>query len=98
MQTLERGDPGVANDPRWLGVMSYFRNAGERYAPGYVERFHELKASDGFNSGEFVARHFLAIAFDPDSRTSEVALRLPDTSRRPVCSNCYYQHTCWMNA
>lgn len=43
-----------------------------------VERFVELKQSDGFNSGEWVARHFLAIAFDPGTRPDEVAVRIPD--------------------
>ncbi len=43
-----------------------------------VERFHELKRDDGFNSAGFVARHLLEIAFDPARRPDEVALRLPD--------------------
>jgi len=42
-----------------------------------VERFKEMKRSESFNSGPFVARHLLAIAFDPDARPDEVALRLP---------------------
>ncbi len=42
MQTLGRGAPDHANDPRWQGVMSYFRHAAERYAPDYIDRFHEL--------------------------------------------------------
>ena len=45
-----------------------------------VERFHELKRDDGFNSPAFVARHLLEIAFDPERRPDEVALRLPDES------------------
>jgi NAD(P)-dependent dehydrogenase (short-subunit alcohol dehydrogenase family) len=43
-----------------------------------IEYFHELKRSDGFNSGEFVARHLLEVAFDPQARPAEVALRLPN--------------------
>jgi NAD(P)-dependent dehydrogenase (short-subunit alcohol dehydrogenase family) len=43
-----------------------------------VERFLEMKSSDTFNSGEFVARHMLAIAFDPAARPDEVAVRLPN--------------------
>jgi len=42
-----------------------------------VERFHALKADDGFNSGELVARHFLAIAFDPQARPSDVVTEVP---------------------
>ena len=42
-----------------------------------VDRFHELKASDGFNTGELVARHFLAIAFDPDATPDSVATEVP---------------------
>jgi len=43
-----------------------------------VERFVELARSDGFNTGAWVASHFLAIAFDPDARPEEVAVRVPD--------------------
>ena len=43
-----------------------------------VERFLELKRSDGFNTPEFVAEHLLAIAFDPARRPDEVVVRLPD--------------------
>lgn len=42
-----------------------------------VDRFHELKASDGFNTGELVARHFLAIAFDPEATPDSVATEVP---------------------
>ena len=41
-----------------------------------VERFREMKRDDGLNSVGFVADEFLAIAFDPDRRPDEVALRL----------------------
>jgi len=43
-----------------------------------VERFLELKRSDGFNTPEFVAEHLLAIAFDPARLPDEVVVRLPD--------------------
>jgi NAD(P)-dependent dehydrogenase (short-subunit alcohol dehydrogenase family) len=43
-----------------------------------LDRFLEMKANDSFNTGAFVARHFLAIAFDPDARPDEVAVRLPN--------------------
>jgi NAD(P)-dependent dehydrogenase (short-subunit alcohol dehydrogenase family) len=43
-----------------------------------VERFLELKRSDGFNTPGFVAEHLLGIAFDPDRRPEEVVVRLPD--------------------
>ena len=43
-----------------------------------VERFRELKRSEGFNTPGFVAEHLLAIAFDPARRPAEVVVRLPD--------------------
>jgi NAD(P)-dependent dehydrogenase (short-subunit alcohol dehydrogenase family) len=43
-----------------------------------VDRFKEAKSANSFNSGEYVAKHLLAIAFDPERFTEEVALRLPD--------------------
>jgi NAD(P)-dependent dehydrogenase (short-subunit alcohol dehydrogenase family) len=43
-----------------------------------LDRFLEMKARDSFNTGAFVARHFLAIAFDPETRPDEVAVRLPN--------------------
>jgi NAD(P)-dependent dehydrogenase (short-subunit alcohol dehydrogenase family) len=42
-----------------------------------VERFRAMQRDDSFNTGEFVARHFLAIAFDPDARPDEVAWQVP---------------------
>lgn len=41
-----------------------------------VERFVEMKRDDVFNTGAFVAREFLAIAFDPARETAEFAIRL----------------------
>ncbi len=43
-----------------------------------VERFLDMKRDDAFNTGPYVARELLAIAFDPDRATDEVALRLAD--------------------
>ncbi|MCA9509304.1 MAG: SDR family NAD(P)-dependent oxidoreductase [Myxococcota bacterium] len=42
-----------------------------------LERFLAMKRDDAFNSPEFVAEQFLAIAFDPDARPAEVAHRIP---------------------
>jgi len=42
-----------------------------------VARFLQLKAEDAFNAPDFVARHFLSMAFDPDARPDSVAIRLP---------------------
>lgn len=44
-------------------------------------RFHERKRMNDFNSVRFVADEFLAIAFDPARRPTEVALRLEDEPR-----------------
>jgi benzil reductase ((S)-benzoin forming) len=52
------------------------RQPAERFPA--VERFLELKREDGFNTPGFVARHLLAIAFDPAARPPEVVVRLPD--------------------
>jgi NAD(P)-dependent dehydrogenase (short-subunit alcohol dehydrogenase family) len=43
-----------------------------------VARFVEMKRDDSFNTGRYVARELLAIAFDPARRSDEVALRLAD--------------------
>ncbi len=43
-----------------------------------VERFRQMKREASFNSGTYVARQLLAIAFDPARRTDEVAIRLED--------------------
>jgi len=42
-----------------------------------LERFEEIKRDGLFNSGQYVAREILAIAFDPERATDEVDLRLP---------------------
>lgn len=43
-----------------------------------LERFLQMKRDDAFNSPGFVARHLLAIAFDPEARPDEVVVRLPN--------------------
>jgi NAD(P)-dependent dehydrogenase (short-subunit alcohol dehydrogenase family) len=47
-----------------------------------LERFLEMKRNESFNTPAFVARHLLAIAFDPRRRPTEVTLRLPEEKRR----------------
>lgn len=41
-----------------------------------VERFRRFLAEDSFNSVPYVARHVLALAFDPEHRSDEVVIRL----------------------
>ena len=43
-----------------------------------VDRFREMRANQSFNTGSFVAQHFLAIAFDPGARPDSVAVALPN--------------------
>lgn len=43
-----------------------------------VERFRQRKREGAFNSGRYVADELLAIAFDPERRSDEVALKLVD--------------------
>jgi NAD(P)-dependent dehydrogenase (short-subunit alcohol dehydrogenase family) len=42
-----------------------------------VEKFRQLQRDDAFNTPPFVARHLLAIAFDPAARPAQVVVRLP---------------------
>lgn len=46
-----------------------------------VERFRGLERDGAFNSPRYVADELLAIAFDPDRRPTEVALRLAEEPR-----------------
>lgn len=41
-----------------------------------IEKFHEFKEKDLFNSPEYVARELLAIAFDPARRPEDVVTRV----------------------
>jgi len=43
-----------------------------------LERFVEMKRDDTFNSVGYVARHLLALAFDPQSDSDQVDVRLPN--------------------
>jgi NAD(P)-dependent dehydrogenase (short-subunit alcohol dehydrogenase family) len=47
-----------------------------------VERFKEMKRDGTYNTPAFIAKHLLAIAFDPAERPEEVALKLPDEVER----------------
>ncbi|RMH04792.1 MAG: SDR family NAD(P)-dependent oxidoreductase [Planctomycetota bacterium] len=42
-----------------------------------IDRFLALKEAEAFNSIPFIARHLLAIAFDPTAAPAEVVVRLP---------------------
>ncbi len=42
------------------------------------ERFIELKRNDAFNTSAFVSERLLKLAFDPEQRTDEVDVRLPN--------------------
>jgi NAD(P)-dependent dehydrogenase (short-subunit alcohol dehydrogenase family) len=63
--------PGVVD----TDMQELIRGCSEELFPE-VERFRQLKIDDGFNSGEYVARELLAIAFDTTRRPEEVAVRL----------------------
>jgi len=65
--------PGVVN----TDMQALLRSQKEEDFPS-VGRFRELAEQARFNSPAFVAGQLLAIAFDPDARPAEVALRLPD--------------------
>ena len=45
-----------------------------------VDKFHEFKANEAFNTPPFVAAHLLGYAFDPDARPAEVCVRVPAES------------------
>lgn len=46
-----------------------------------LDRFVEMKRDNSFNSARYVAQELLALAFDPDRKVEEVALRLEDEPR-----------------
>jgi len=64
--------PGVVD----TAMQELIRNCTPERFPE-VERFREMRRDDAFNTGEFVARQFLEIAFDPQARPDEVAVALP---------------------
>lgn len=45
-----------------------------------VDKFHEMKANEAFNTTPFVAGHLLGYAFDPDARPTAVCVRVPAES------------------
>ena len=65
--------PGVVDTPMQDLVR---KSSAEDFPDG--DRFRERKVNDDFNTAEFVASNFLAIAFDPAACPDEVAYRLPD--------------------
>ena len=48
----------------------------EADAPDEVERFHEAKRDNAFNTPEYIAAQLLEIAFDPERVEEEVGIRL----------------------
>ena len=64
--------PGVVD----TSMQERVRGADPEVFPS-LDYFLGLKRDDGFNTLPFVAKHFLAIAFDPASRPDSVAIRLP---------------------
>jgi len=65
--------PGIVDTE----MQSRIRSCSSEQFPA-VERFVEMKSADSFNTPEFVARHLLAIAFDPAHASDDVDLRLPN--------------------
>lgn len=65
--------PGVVD----TAMQELIRGCGPDRFPE-ADRFREMSANQSFNTGEFVAHHFLAIAFDPQARPDAVAVALPD--------------------
>jgi len=65
--------PGVVD----TAMQALIRSTPEGRFPD-APRFHERKRTGRFNSPRFVADELLGVAFDPDLRPGEGALRLPD--------------------
>jgi len=63
--------PGVVD----TAMQSQIRDCSPERFPAVAD-FIDMKKNDRFNSGEYVAREILAIAFDPERATDEVSLRL----------------------
>lgn len=64
--------PGVVD----TAMQSQIRDCSPDHFPKVAD-FVEMKKENRFNSGEYVARELLALAFDPDSTAEGVAIRLP---------------------
>jgi len=58
-------------------MQAMIRSTSEEDFPS-LERFIEAKQGDSFNTSAYVARHLLALAFDPSYPNQEVDIRLPD--------------------
>lgn len=65
--------PGVVD----TDMQALIRATPEERFPS-APRFHALKEAEAFNSARYVAEEFLALAFDPNRREAEVAVRLAD--------------------
>ncbi len=65
--------PGVVDTEMQATIRS---TPSERFP--FVERFHQIKANNQFNTEEFIAEHLLAYAFDPARRPQTVVVRVPN--------------------
>jgi NAD(P)-dependent dehydrogenase (short-subunit alcohol dehydrogenase family) len=67
--------PGVVD----TAMQELIRSCSAEQFP-MVDKFHEMKAAEAFNSIPFVAQHLLGYAFDPDARPDAVCVRVPAES------------------
>jgi benzil reductase ((S)-benzoin forming) len=67
--------PGVVD----TAMQELIRSCSSEQFP-MVDKFHEMKAAEAFNSISFVAQHVLGYAFDPDARPDAVCVRVPAES------------------
>jgi len=79
---LEEADAGLRAHAVAPGIVdtdmqALIRSSSAEDFPS-VERFIEAKEADSFNTSEFIARHLLALAFDPSYPDREVDIRLPN--------------------
>jgi NAD(P)-dependent dehydrogenase (short-subunit alcohol dehydrogenase family) len=64
--------PGVID----TGMQALIRSQSAEQFPD-VQKFHDLKANDAFNTPEHVAAFMLDLAFDPAARPDAVVARIP---------------------
>jgi len=64
--------PGIVDTE----MQATIRGCSEDVFP-MVDKFHEYKSKDLFNTPPFVAAHLLSLSFDPDARPEETVVRLP---------------------
>jgi NAD(P)-dependent dehydrogenase (short-subunit alcohol dehydrogenase family) len=81
---LEEADSGLRAYAAAPGVVDtamqeLIRSCSSEQFP-MVDKFHEMKAAEAFNSISFVAQHLLGYAFDPDARPDAVCVRVPAES------------------